>query len=438
MAHPLVGEIELQGDKSISHRVSMFAALADGISHATNVSSGGDVASTIACLQQLGADIHFSDGELIVHGAGLRSLSGTNIQLDCGNSGTSLRLLCGLLSGQDVHNVSLVGDESLSKRPHNRVIEPLHKVGVDISGREGSFTPVVINQSQPTGGTTEMNVASAQVKSAILLSGLYSQNETTVIELAPTRDHTEKMLTSMGVDVRSEIVNGKNTVTITSPTSALLPLSGKVPSDPSSAAFFGVAACIIPGSDITIKNMLLNPTRSAWLDVLTRMGASIEIQETKPMFTERVGNVHIAYSKLNATDIQGDEIPALIDELPILSLAMACAEGNSTVRNAEELRIKESDRISIVVDHLTRSGVPITESLDGYEISGSELSSCDIDAHHDHRIAMTFAISNYIATGSLTRSDEDVIRTSFPTFFDIFASLITAPVAGSDPDCGKL
>ncbi|HMS25507.1 MAG TPA: 3-phosphoshikimate 1-carboxyvinyltransferase [Acidimicrobiia bacterium] len=422
----LNGTISLPGDKSISHRAAMFSVIAQGESRITNLSNGGDVASTISCLSALGAHFQHDGTELITQGKGLHSLSGTDVVLDCGNSGTSLRLLTGLLSGQDVHNVSLIGDDSLSRRPHDRVINPLQKLGVDISGRDGSFTPVVINSSKPHSGEVAMTIASAQVKSALLLAGLYADGPVSVIEEKKTRDHTENMLNSMGVTVSSENVSSGNVITILPPTKPLSPLTAVIPGDPSSAAFFGVAACIIPGSDITMTDILLNPTRIAWVDALFSMGADITVEETGSVMGERVGTIHVRHAPLTATEISGDIIASLIDELPILSIAMAVATGTSRVRDAHELRVKESDRISVVVDHLTRAGIQVAEVEDGYDITGGMLNELDIQSDGDHRIAMSFSIANYCATGVLSEVDRAVVATSFPSFFNLFESLISS------------
>jgi 3-phosphoshikimate 1-carboxyvinyltransferase len=423
MVNPAVGTIELPGDKSISHRSAMFSVLAQGSSHVTNVSTGGDVASTIRCLQQLGADIELTGTTLTANGHGLTSLQGENIDLDCGNSGTSLRLFTGLLSGQPIHNVRLVGDSSLSRRPHNRVIAPLRSLGVDIVGRDDNFTPIALEQSVPTGGSITMDVASGQVKSAILLSGLYASQPTSVTEVHPTRDHTENMLRSMGVTITRVEHDGTHTITIEPQTTPLHPLNENVPGDPSSAAFFAVLAAITPGSSITMRSILLNPLRTAWIQALRDMGADITIEEKESVFGEPVGDVTVSHAQLHSIDLRGDIISSLIDELPILSLAMASASGTSTVKDASELRVKESDRISVVVDHLTRAGINVVEHDDGYEITGGELHECKIVPHGDHRIVMTFTLLNYVATGTIGTAHGDEVATSFPQFFDILHEL---------------
>jgi 3-phosphoshikimate 1-carboxyvinyltransferase len=417
---PLVGEISLPGDKSLSHRAAMFSALATGTSHFYNVSDGGDVASTIGCLEKLGAQYEHRGTQLVVHGQGLHSLHGKDVVLDCGNSGTTLRLLTGLLSGQELENVSLVGDESLSRRPHKRVIDPLQSVGVDIKGRDGSFTPVVLNKSQPTGGAITMSIASAQVKSALLLSGLYATSSTTVHEVVPTRNHTENMLSAMGGEL--EISHDQLTITIHAP-EVLNPLEATIPGDPSSAAFFGVAASIIPGSNVLLKDVLLNPTRIGWIYTLQSMGADIAIDEKAPVMGEHVGDIRITYSDLNAGDIRGEIIPSLIDEIPILAVAMSNAKGTSHVRDASELRVKESDRITTVVNHLNEAGISTTEQQDGFDVEGGTASVIDINSDGDHRIAMAFSILNYSVNGKWNAVDESVVATSFPRFFHLFDSL---------------
>jgi len=419
---PLIGTISLPGDKSLSHRAAMFSCLANEDSEFENISLGGDVKSTVAILNRLGAEITFSGNVLKVKGNGLHCLSGKNLELDCGNSGTTLRLLTGLLSGQDVENVSLVGDESLSRRPHDRVIKPLRSVGVDIKGRDGSYTPVVINGGRPSGGRILMEVASAQVKSAVLLSGLYADSPTTVIEPKLTRNHTELMLKAMGVELEIDKTENGVEITIYSPKNELRGFDAVIPGDPSSAAFFGVAASVIPGSDVTIKSVLLNPTRIGWVEVLMKMGANIEIIETTSQLGEVVGDLRIKHSALNGIDID-ENISSMVDELPILALAMACAKGNSSVSNASELRVKESDRISLVVDHLCRAGITVEEKPDGYIIEGGNLSSVEILPQGDHRIAMTFGIANYLAQGQFQEMHQEIVSTSFPSFFSTFSSL---------------
>ncbi|MFN8015099.1 MAG: 3-phosphoshikimate 1-carboxyvinyltransferase [Acidimicrobiia bacterium] len=420
---PLKGEIALPGDKSISHRAVMFSSIANGESVFTNLSNGADVKSTIDILKKLGSNIEFDDGTLRTKSTGLHSLAGKDLALDCGNSGTSLRLLSGFLCGQDVENVSLVGDESLSRRPHDRVINPLQKLGVNISGRDGCYTPVVLSKSEPIGGRIEMEIASAQVKSAVLLSGLYSKNPTTVIEHEHTRNHSEIMLKKMGAQITVS-GNGSNVESTIHPIeSDLQPISCVIPGDPSSAAFFGVAASIIPDSEIVIRNLLLNEHRIGWIKVLIEMGANIQIDKSESELGEIVGDVYISSSELHGVDISTD-IASMVDELPILSLAMVFANGTSKVSNAKELRVKESDRISVVVDHLDRAGVQVNEFDDGYEIFESMPKSCEIKSNGDHRIAMTFAILNYISTGEMPEVDKNIISTSFPGFFDLFKTLI--------------
>lgn len=425
---PLIGTVSFPGDKSLSHRSAMFSAIAQGRSSFSNVSDGGDVTSTLSVLGQLGAEYERLGDQLVVEGKGLRSLHGENLELDCGNSGTSLRLFTGLLCGQNVKNVSLVGDKSLSKRPHDRVIVPLQKIGVDITGRDSKYTPVVINSSQVQSAEIEMELASAQVKSAMLLAGLYADGPLSVIEYHRTRDHTENMLSAMGVDinVQENVDSSSRTITIIPPSQPLQPLDAIIPGDPSSAAFFGIAAAIIPESDVTLKSVLLNPTRSAWIDVLVSMGADITITPLGMQCGEAVGDINVKYSQLSGITIDGDVIASLIDELPVLSLAMSKAQGISQVRDANELRVKESDRISVVVDHLSRAGISILEQEDGYDIEGGHISEVDVFADGDHRIAMTFAILNYCVTGTLKNDDIEVISTSFPRFFELFESLIAA------------
>ncbi len=423
---PLKGQLLLPGDKSISHRSAMFSVLATGKSIVENVSDGGDVSSTISVLKTLGANITLEGTTLTTNGTGLVSLSGDNINLDCGNSGTSFRLFCGLLSGQNVNNVSLIGDESLSKRPQDRVVIPLQSIGVNIQSNNG-LAPVTISSSVPHSQTLVSKVASAQVKSAVLLAGLYADGPVTNIEKTLTREHTENMLSQMGVKIEKSNTEQGHVATIIPPRAPLSPLNGTVPADPSSAAFFGISAVIIPGSDLTIMNMLGSDTRIGWLKVLERMGANIEILEKEEVFGEKTIDVRIQYSKLSAVEISGEEISSMVDELPMLSIAMSRAQGTSRVRDASELRVKESDRITVVLEHLNQLGINTVEYEDGYDITGTDISlkRCEINAHHDHRIAMTFIIANYLADGALTKSNLDIISTSFPSFFNLFEQVIS-------------
>lgn len=402
----------------------MFAPLANGVSTFKNTCSGEDVHGTIEILKSLGANIDIDKNSMSVQGTGLHCLIGKDLALDCGNSGTTLRLLTGLLSGQSMKNVSLVGDDSLSKRPHDRVINPLTELGVDIVGREGVFTPVTLNESIPNGGRIKLNIASAQVKSAILLSGLYAMNPTTVIETRLTRNHTELMLGQWVYHLKQSVREEGIEITIYPPTFDLSPFNDSIPGDPSSAAFFGIAASVIPQSDIYLRSVLLNPTRIGWVEVLQEMGANIEVTQTGTQLGEVVGDIRIKYSQLRAINIS-DNIASLVDELPILTLAMAHSAGKSSVRNASELRVKESDRISVVVDHLLRAGINAIEHEDGYTIQEGILTPVEVKASGDHRMALTFAISNYISTGELDDQNSDVIATSFPTFFSTFESLIS-------------
>ena len=399
-------------DKSISHRSVMFAMLANGVSEITNFLRAEDTLNSLEIVKNLGAKV-IDDGEVI-------KISSDGIKepfeiLDCGNSGTGMRLFCGLLSSANGHFV-LTGDKYLRSRPMKRVTQPLRDIGAIFDGREDSnFAPLSIRGSSLKAFNYDSKIASAQVKSCMILAALRADGVCTYTEPELSRDHTERMLKGMGADV---VVDGLKT-TITPMKELLSPLSIRVPADPSSAFFFGVAAAITPDSNIILEGVTLNPTRIEAFKALERMGADIKYELTDDKY-EPIGNIHVKYAPLNAITIE-DNISWLIDELPALSIAMACASGTSVVKNAEELRVKESDRISTVVNGLNACGIETTEYEDGYTVTGGTLNSAAVDSDGDHRIAMSFIIAGLRCGMEVT--DLDCINTSFPNFFNLLEKI---------------
>jgi 3-phosphoshikimate 1-carboxyvinyltransferase len=412
----LRGEITLPGDKSLSHRSVIFAAIADGVTTINGFLPGEDTQNTAKAVQKMGIQVDgLGTDHLIVHGKGLDGLSEPAGVLDLGNSGTGMRLLAGLLAGQDFFSV-LTGDEYLVKRPMGRVIEPLRRMGAQIDGRSsGKLAPLAIKGAGRGTKTIDYTspVASAQVKSALLLAGLYADGETSVIEPSKSRDHTERMFRFFGVDIKEQglrvTVRGRQKLRAQGPLD--------IPSDISSAAFFMVAASIVPGSDLLIKNTGVNPTRTGVIDVLRAMGADITLLNQREQAGEPVADIRVKHKKLNAVRIAGDLVPRAIDELPILSVAASYAEGKTVIQDAAELRVKESDRIATMAVELRKMGVAITERPDGMEITGrASLAGATCESHGDHRIAMSMAIAGLAARGETVVRDCGWIDTSFPGF----------------------
>lgn len=414
---PLCGSITVPGDKSISHRAVMFGALAQGTTHITGFLMGEDCLSTIDCFRKMGVPIEVSEQEVIVHGVGLHGLKAPAEALYTGNSGTTTRLLSGILAGQSF-TCTMSGDASIQKRPMGRVIQPLREMGAVIDGVDGNYCPLTLGGGKLHGITYRLPVASAQLKSAILLAGLYAQGKTTVIEPAPSRDHTERMLRALGVTVES---NG-NVITITPPED-LTAQDIAVPADISSAAFFLVAGAIVPGSDLTIRNVGINPTRTGILEVLREMGADITLSNQKDT-AEPTADITVRYAKLHGTTIGGAVIPRLIDELPVLAVAAAFAEGETIIRDAQELKVKESNRIAAMVAELRKAGADVTETDDGMIIRGGKvLHGAAFETYKDHRIAMSMAVCALACQGESEILDPSVVAISYPTFFDTLASL---------------
>lgn len=407
----LHGTVTVPGDKSISHRAVMFGALADGDTHIFGFLTGEDCLSTIDCFCKMGVKIELAEHNVVVHGVGLHGLKEPEGSLYTGNSGTTTRLISGILAGQSFP-VTLTGDASIEKRPMGRIIMPLREMGADIDGREGKFCPLSIRPAALHGITYKMPVASAQLKSALLLAGLYADGPTTVIEPAPSRDHTERMLRALGARVESDGCK----VTVYPPKS-LRAADVSVPGDISSAAFFLVAGAIVPNSELTLQNVGINPTRDGVIEVLRAMGADLTISNVRGD-AEPVADLTIRTSRLHGTEISGGLIPRLIDELPVLAVAAAFAEGETVIRDAQELKVKESNRIAAMTTELTRAGADCTETGDGMIIRGGKsLHGAAFESYNDHRIAMSMAILALAASGESEILTPEVVSISYPDFF---------------------
>ncbi len=410
----LTGTFSIPSDKSISHRSVMLGSLALGTTRITNFLMGDDCLSTIRCFKQLGVHIEIEGDTVTVEGKGLHGLVKSNEILDCGNSGTTVRLISGILAGQDFPS-TLTGDASIQKRPMNRIIKPLSEMGTQIKAKEDNFCPMTIDPQALKGITYHLPVASAQVKSSILLAGLYADGPTTVIEPALSRDHTERMLTAFGATLERQ---GK-TITIL-PCKELYATDIVVPGDISSAAFFMVAGLITPGSDLILQNVGINPTRRGILDVLLAMGGDITCLNKKEVCGEPVCDLRIRYSKLHGTLIEGDSIPTLIDEIPALAVASLFAEGTTTIKDAAELRVKESDRIETLYTELTKMGAKMTTTPDGMIIEcGYPLHGATLESYHDHRIAMAVTIAACNAASTSTLNHSECVSISFPNFYHL-------------------
>lgn len=414
-APALRGEIVVPGDKSISHRSIMLGAIANGITTVRGFLRGEDNMSTMGAFRAMGIQID-DDGETIaIHGKGLHGLVEPTDVIDCGNSGTTIRLLTGLLAGQSFFSV-VTGDQYLRKRPMKRVVEPLSRMGARILGRDkGSLAPLAISGGELNAIGYDSQVSSAQVKSAIMLAGLYADGETSVREPSLSRDHSERMLHLFGASL--ETFNCGVTVR------GGVELKAQeicVPGDISSSAFFMVAALITPGSELLIRSVGVNPTRTGILDVLRSMGGSIELLNEREVSGEPVADILVRYSRLKGIDIAGDVVPRAIDEFPAICVAAACAEGTTTVRDARELRVKETDRITAMATNLRLLGVTVAECADGMDITGVErLGSAMVESFGDHRIAMSLSVAGLVSSGSITVNDIDCVATSFPTFFPL-------------------
>ena len=409
------GNINLPGDKSISHRALMFASLTDGECIINNISTGEDVETTRKCLGQCGIlSQKFGNKVQITGGA----FSTPGLPLDCGNSGTSIRLLAGLLSGKGI-TAEFIGDTSLSKRPMNRIIEPLNEMGVEIGSNNG-YLPLTIKPNMMKGFSFSPSVASAQVKSCIMLAGLGGKGETIINEKIKTRDHSEIILKELGAPVSS---NGA--IRVKNLEQPLQPFNMTVPGDPSSAAFFAAAAAIIPNSSITITNVLANPTRVGFFDILEKMGGGVEWKNIHKECGELVGDVHVYWAPLNGIDITVEMVPSVIDELPIIAILATQADGPTSVSGAEELRVKECDRIKAVCENLLAMGGKIIERKDGFIIDQSNrLHDTNIITYGDHRIAMSFTIAGLLTEGRNKLDDEACINISFPEFHKVLTEVM--------------
>ena len=415
----LEGTISIPGDKSISHRSVMFGSIATGTTNITNFLAGEDCLSTIACFRELGVSIKQEGTSVEIHGNGLSQLNEPTRVLDVGNSGTTIRLMLGILAGLPFH-VSLQGDDSIEKRPMKRVTGPLSQMGDKIDGRQnGTYCPLSIRGGNLEAIDYQSPVASAQVKSAILLAGLQAKGTTSVTEPSKSRDHTERMLQAFGVDVVEE----GNKVSITGG-QELKATTIEVPGDISSAAFFLVSGAITPNSRIVLKNVGINPTRTGIIDILVKMGASISIQNERVQSFERVADLIIETSDLKGTVISGDVIPRAIDEIPIVALAATQATGTTIIKDAQELKVKETNRIDTVVNELRKLGANIEPTEDGMIIHGkTTLHGGEVDSHGDHRIGMMLAIANLITDSDVTLNRKEAINVSYPTFFEDLQSL---------------
>lgn len=410
-----VGQIKVPGDKSISHRAVMLGSLASGVTEISGFLKGADCLSTIDCFRKMGIDIDINGENVTVHGNGLRGLKKPDEMLYTGNSGTTTRLLCGILAGQNF-DTSITGDVSIQKRPMGRVVKPLSMMGAKI---ENEHCPLYITGTKLHGIDYKMPVASAQVKTAIILAGLYADGETVIHEIEKSRDHTELMLSAMGADLTVDNLD----ITV-KPTNDLTAVNVDVPGDISSAAFFLVLGAIMPNSQITVTNVGINPTRTGIIDVLKDMGADITLENVHTSAGETVADITVRSSSLKGTTVGGDIIPRLIDELPIIAVAAVFADGQTVIKDAQELKVKETNRIRAVVDEFNKCGIDITETDDGMIINGGKsIHGADFKTYGDHRMAMSLTVLAQLANGESTLDDSDCACVSYPTFFDDFYKL---------------
>lgn len=418
---PLHGELTVPGDKSISHRSVMFGAISEGITEVTHFLKSADCLSTISCFRKMGITIEEEAQTLLIHGKGLHGLSAPSEVLDTGNSGTTTRLISGILAGQSFES-HLIGDASICKRPMGRIMKPLQAMGADIASDRGNdCAPLTIKGHPLKAIHYDSPVASAQVKSCVLLAGLYADGPVSVTEPALSRNHTELMLSSFGASVTSF----GTTATIL-PDPHLVGQKVSVPGDISSAAYFICAALMVPGSEVLIRNVGINPTRDGILRVVRAMGADIEYQNIREQAGEKTADLLVRYTKdLHGTVIEGDLIPTLIDEIPVIAVLAATADGETVIRDAKELRVKESDRLTIMVDSLSAMGCDIEGTPDGMIIRGGRpMQGAQIDSHLDHRIAMSFAVTSLVAEGTTAIQNAECVNISYPEFYRDFASLL--------------
>lgn len=415
-AKNLVGSIRLPGDKSISHRYAMLAALAEGTTRLRNFSTGADCASTLACLRSLGVEVTRANGEITITRSG--ALKAPSAALDCGNSGSTMRMLSGIVSGQPFTS-EMIGDASLSRRPMRRVIEPLTKMGANISSQDG-HAPLHIKGGKLRSIDYQPEVASAQVKSSLLFAGLLAEGETSIEEPVRTRDHGEVALRAFGAKVSRD----KNRVSIKGG-QQLKAIEADVPGDISSAAFFLCAASLFPESNLVIDSLLLNPTRSVLLDVLTALGARVRMVQVEEQYGELLGTVALEAGPLKGIVLAGAQSAALIDEIPVLAAIAPYTRDGLVVHDARELRVKESDRIAAVAKNLRAMGAKVTEHDDGLTVpGGQQLHGAEVDSEHDHRIAMAFSIAALRADGESVIHGADAAQISFPEFFQTLEGVL--------------
>ena len=416
----LAGNIQAPGDKSISHRSIMFGALAKGTTHITGFLQGQDSLATLNAFVSMGVNIIRHGSSVVIEGVGMHGLQIPKSELYLGNSGTAMRLMAGVLSAQDFDTV-LTGDASLSGRPMNRVIKPLFAMGASITSTIGGKPPLRIKGgSQLLGINYQMPIASAQVKSALLLAGMYAKGQTTITEIAPSRDHTERMLAGFSYPINIE----DNNISMTGG-HELIATDIVVPADISSAAFFMVAASIAPSADITLQSVNINPTRTGIIDILTLMGANITLSNQQAIGGELLADIRVQSANLVGIDIPDNLVPLAIDEFPVIFIAASCAVGQTRLSNAKELRVKESDRIQVMADGLIKLGIQCEVLEDGIIIKGGHFQTPSevINSHHDHRIAMSFAIASLRCQGDIIINDCDNVNTSFPNFVELANSI---------------
>jgi len=411
----LSGTLRVPGDKSISHRSIMFGSLAEGVTEVNGFLEGEDCLSTMRAFRSMGVEIeHSGEGRVRIHGVGLHGLQQPDEALDLGNSGTSMRLMAGLCAGQDF-SVTLTGDHSLSTRPMRRVTEPLREMGAIIGTTDTGTPPLAIKGGEALKAITyTLPMASAQVKSCLLLAGMYAEGKTCITEPAPTRDHTERMLQGFGYDLERDgataCIKGGGTLSAT---------NIDVPADISSATFFMVGASIAEGSEILLENVGINPTRDGVISILNLMGADITLTNQKEICGEPVADILVRSAQLKGIDIPEELVPLAIDEFPAIFIAAACADGVTRLTGAEELRVKESDRIQVMADGMQKLGIEVEPTPDGIVIQPGVFNGGEVDSHGDHRIAMSFSMAALRATGDITIHDCDNVNTSFPHFIDL-------------------
>lgn len=408
----------------MSHRSVMFSSLAQGTSHITGLLEGEDVMATLQAFRAMGVEADGPvDGKLSIKGVGMRGLLEPEDDLDMGNSGTAMRLMCGILAAQNFAS-KLIGDESLSGRPMRRVTVPLTSMGALCATDDNGCPPIHIRGVESLEPISyKLPMASAQVKSAVLLAGLYADGETSVTEPAPTRDHTERMLKAYGYECEVEKLSDQAKTIKVKGGGELTATDIDIPADISSAAFFMVAASIVPGSKIVLEHVCVNPTRTGIIDVLKSMGADIRLLNPRAVGGEPVADIQVTYAGLKGCDIDPNLVPLAIDEFPVICVAAACAEGQTVVAGAEELRTKESDRISAMVEGLRNIGVEVEEYRDGMKVTGGGIRGGEVESFHDHRIAMSFAIAGALASEGIVINGADNVATSFPNFVDLANSV---------------